>query len=74
VIQSDLYALGWKAVHDEHDFPDRLDRERLSFVAESGRTAPCSSPAWSAAHVCRVRHVLAGDVAPGVTGLRAHLR
>jgi putative NADPH-quinone reductase len=28
--------LGWKAVYDEHDFPDRLDRERLSFVAESG--------------------------------------
>ena len=36
VIQSDLYALGWKAVYDEHDFPDRLDPERLSFVAESG--------------------------------------
>ena len=36
VIQSDLYALGWKAVYDEHDFPDRLNPERLSFVDESG--------------------------------------
>jgi len=36
VIQSDLYALGWKAVYDGHDFPNRLDLERLSFVAESG--------------------------------------
>ena len=36
VIQSDLYAMGWKAVYDERDFPDRLDPERLSFVAESG--------------------------------------
>ena len=36
VIQSDLYAMGWKAVYDEHDFPDRQDREHLSFVDESG--------------------------------------
>ena len=36
VIQSDLYALGWKAVYDAHDFPQRLDPARLSFVDESG--------------------------------------
>jgi NAD(P)H dehydrogenase (quinone) len=36
VLTSDLYSLGWKAVYDAHDFPARLDRERLSFVAESG--------------------------------------
>lgn len=36
VIHSDLYSMGWKAVHDESDFPDRLDSARLSFVEESG--------------------------------------
>lgn len=36
VLQSDLYALGWKAAYDERDFPDRLDPARLSFVDESG--------------------------------------
>lgn len=36
VMLSDLYAMRWKAVLDEHDFPERLDRERLSFIAESG--------------------------------------
>jgi NAD(P)H dehydrogenase (quinone) len=36
VLQSDLYALGWKAAYDAHDFPDRLDPARLSFVEESG--------------------------------------
>ncbi|WP_296948623.1 NAD(P)H-dependent oxidoreductase [uncultured Massilia sp.] len=36
VLRSDLYALGWKAVYDAADFPDRLDPARLSFVAESG--------------------------------------
>ena len=36
VLESDLYALGWTAVYDEHDFPDRVDPARLSFVAESG--------------------------------------
>lgn len=36
VLTSDLYAQGWKAVYDAQDFPERLDRERLSFVAESG--------------------------------------
>jgi NAD(P)H dehydrogenase (quinone) len=36
VIQSDLYAMGWKAVYDERDFPERLDPARLSIAAESG--------------------------------------
>ena len=36
VLQSDLYAMGWKAVADASDFPQRADPERLSFVRESG--------------------------------------
>jgi NAD(P)H dehydrogenase (quinone) len=36
VILSDLYAMNWKAVFDAQDFPDRLDSQRLSFIAESG--------------------------------------
>jgi NAD(P)H dehydrogenase (quinone) len=36
VMQSDLYAMRWKAVFDEQDFPDRIDAQRLSFVHESG--------------------------------------
>ncbi len=36
VQTSDLYAMGWKAVFDAQDFPDRLDASRLSFIAESG--------------------------------------
>jgi NAD(P)H dehydrogenase (quinone) len=36
VIQSDVYAMGWKAVYDERDFPERLDPARLSIAAESG--------------------------------------
>lgn len=35
VLQSDLYAMGWKATFDEHDFPARANLERLSFGAES---------------------------------------
>jgi NAD(P)H dehydrogenase (quinone) len=35
VIQSDLYGMGWKAVLDEHDFPNRANPERLSFIIES---------------------------------------
>lgn len=35
VMHSDLYAANWKAVFDADDFPDRVDPERLSFVAES---------------------------------------
>lgn len=36
VLQSDLYAMGWKAVFDEHDFPRRRNQDRLSFIEESG--------------------------------------
>lgn len=36
VTLSDLYAMRWKAVYDEHDFPARSDPERLSFITESG--------------------------------------
>ena len=35
VLQSDLYAMGWKATFDEHDFPKRTNPQRLSFGAES---------------------------------------
>ncbi|KAF1053798.1 MAG: Glutathione-regulated potassium-efflux system ancillary protein KefF [Stenotrophomonas maltophilia] len=35
VQQSDLYAMGWKAVFDAQDFPQRSDPQRLSFIAES---------------------------------------
>jgi len=38
VLLSDLYAMQWKAVFDEHDFPERVDPERLSFVTESGHS------------------------------------
>lgn len=36
VLESDLYAMQWKAVFDADDFPQRANRERLSFGAESG--------------------------------------
>ena len=36
VITSDLYAMKWKAVYDEEDFPVRANSERLSFIHESG--------------------------------------
>ena len=35
VLQSDLYAMKWKAVFDADDFPHRLDTQRLSFIDES---------------------------------------
>ncbi|MER9327853.1 NAD(P)H-dependent oxidoreductase [Mesorhizobium sp. M0488] len=35
VLLSDLYGMSWKATFDEHDFPSRLDRSRLGFIAES---------------------------------------
>jgi NAD(P)H dehydrogenase (quinone) len=38
VLLSDLYGMSWKAVLDEHDFPSRVDPERLSFVTESGHS------------------------------------
>ena len=35
VIQSDLYAMRWKAVFDGDDFPMRANPERLSLIMES---------------------------------------
>lgn len=35
IVQSDLYTMGWKAVFDGQDFPDRMNPERLSFIEES---------------------------------------
>ena len=36
VLQSDLYGMGWKAIFDAQDFPERFNPDRLSFIAESG--------------------------------------
>nr|WP_245929952.1 NAD(P)H-dependent oxidoreductase [Mangrovibacter plantisponsor] len=36
IEQSDLYGMGWKAVFDNHDFPERVNPARLSFIEESG--------------------------------------
>ena len=36
VMESDLYAMGWKAVFDGADFPRRVNPDRLSFIDESG--------------------------------------
>ena len=38
VLESDLYAMRWKAVFDEHDFPVRAETRRLSFIGESGHS------------------------------------
>lgn len=35
IMESDLYAMGWKAVFDAEDFPRRVNAERLSFIQES---------------------------------------
>jgi len=35
VLQSDLYGMGWKATFDEHDFPNRINNDRLGFIQES---------------------------------------
>jgi NAD(P)H dehydrogenase (quinone) len=36
VLHSDLYRMDWKATFDGADFPSRMNRDRLSFIAESG--------------------------------------
>jgi NAD(P)H dehydrogenase (quinone) len=36
IMLSDLYGMKWKAVFDEHDFPQRVNGNRLSFIHESG--------------------------------------
>ncbi|WP_205422944.1 MULTISPECIES: NAD(P)H-dependent oxidoreductase [Chromobacterium] len=35
VMESDLYAMGWKAGADAQDFPDRLNPQRLFLISES---------------------------------------
>ncbi len=35
VMASDLYGMGWKAVFDGEDFPQRANADRLSFIDES---------------------------------------
>ncbi|MBU2978790.1 NAD(P)H-dependent oxidoreductase [Alteromonas sp. C1M14] len=35
VLKSDLYGMGWKAVFDESDFPNRINKDRLEFIQES---------------------------------------
>lgn len=46
VMQSDLYDMGWKAVFDGQDFPQRANRHRLSFIEESGHAFSngCQTP------------------------------
>lgn len=46
VMQSDLYAMGWKAVFDGQDFPERANQHRLSFIEESGHafSSGCQTP------------------------------
>lgn len=46
VLQSDLYTMGWKAVFDDRDFPNRMNQDRLSFIEESGRAFSngCQTP------------------------------
>lgn len=46
VLQSDLYAMGWKAVFDGQDFPERANQHRLSFIDESGHAFSngCQTP------------------------------
>jgi len=36
ILESDLYAMNWKAVFGAEDFPQRTNPERLSFIEESG--------------------------------------
>lgn len=46
VMESDLYGMGWKAVFDAQDFPRRINRDRLSFIEESGHAFShgCQTP------------------------------
>lgn len=46
VMESDLYAMGWKAVFDDQDFPERANPARLSFIEESGHAFSngCQTP------------------------------
>ena len=60
VLQSDLYAMKWKAVYDEHDFPHRLDTKRLDFTRESGHAYENGHQAADIAE--EQRKVLAADL------------
>lgn len=59
VLQSDLYAMGWKAVFDNQDFPERANQGRLSFIEESGHAFfnGCQTPDVEAEQ----RKILAAD-------------
>ncbi|MCY0774869.1 NAD(P)H-dependent oxidoreductase [Enterobacter cloacae complex sp. 2022EL-00788] len=35
VVHSDLHKMGWKAVFDSQDFPERINPERFSYIQES---------------------------------------
>jgi NAD(P)H dehydrogenase (quinone) len=59
VLQSDLYAMRWKAVFDEQDFPGRGAGERLSFVEASGHAYLSGQQAPDVA--AEQRKVLAAD-------------
>ncbi|MGN6825879.1 NAD(P)H-dependent oxidoreductase [Paucibacter sp. M5-1] len=59
VLQSDLYAMGWKATFDEHDFPERVNLQRLSFGAESAHAY--SSGRQTADVAAEQEKVLAAD-------------
>jgi NAD(P)H dehydrogenase (quinone) len=50
VVASNLYAMGWKAVFDSDDFPQRKNSARLSFIDESGHAY---------AHGCQSADVIA---------------
>lgn len=45
VVESDLYAMGWKAVFDAGDFPNRSNAGRLSFIEESAHAFATGSQA-----------------------------
>lgn len=59
VLESDLYTMGWNAVFDANDFPERLNRDRLSFIEESGHAF--SSGAQTADVEEEQRKILASD-------------
>ncbi len=59
VTESDLYAMGWKAVFDAQDFPERANHQRLSFIEESGHAF--SNGCQTADVEAEQRKILAAD-------------
>ena len=59
VVESDLSAMGWRAVFDAADFPARADPRRLSFVSESAHAY--ASGQQSADVAVEQRKLLAAD-------------